>query len=171
MARHDEYDDDRVVVIERERDSSGSIAMLLFGIAVGAGAALLMAPASGEETRERIRSEARRARQRVREMTDELGDQLADRVERTRDVVDRNFGTARERVSERARAVTEAVEAGREAAHQAKGELERAVSETKRAYQDSRRNLRSTRVAHDRAVNDRESPTEPTTADDLTSEG
>ena len=49
MARYDEYDeydDDRVVVIDRDNGSNG-IGTLLLGLAIGAGAALLFAPASG----------------------------------------------------------------------------------------------------------------------------
>ena len=41
--------------------ASNGIGMLLLGLAIGAGAALLFAPASGDETRERLQREARRA--------------------------------------------------------------------------------------------------------------
>jgi gas vesicle protein len=48
------------------RDSDGSSAQgfglgLLIGAVLGAGAALLLAPASGEQTRKRLKREARRA--------------------------------------------------------------------------------------------------------------
>jgi gas vesicle protein len=145
MGRYDEdYDDnERVVVIHKDQGGSSGLGMLLLGIAIGAGAALLYAPAAGDETRQRLRDEARRAGQKMRDMGDEFSEGLANRVERTREVVDRNLAAARDRVGSRVRGVSEAVEAGREAAMQARGELERAVSETKRAYADSRRNLRT----------------------------
>lgn len=144
MARHEEYDDERVVIVER--DGGMGVGTFLLGLAVGAGAALLFAPASGEETRRRLQDEARRAGQRVKDMTDELTDELTDRVERTRSAIDDRVERARDAVSSRARAVGDAAHAGREAAGQARSELERAVSESKRAYADSRRAYREARA-------------------------
>jgi gas vesicle protein len=145
MARHEEYDDDRMVVVERDSGSS-AMGMLLLGLAVGAGAALLFAPASGEETRARLQEEARRAGRRVKDMTDELGEEMTDRVERTRSAIDSRVGRARDAVSSRARAVGEAAAVGRDAALQARMELERAVADSKRAYADSRRAYRDART-------------------------
>ena len=144
MARHEEYDDDRVVVIER--DGGVGMGTFLLGLAIGAGAALLFAPASGEETRARLQDEARRAGKRVKDMTDEFTDELTDRVERTRSAVDDSVSRAREAVTSRARAVGDAASAGRDAAVQARTELERAVSDSKRAYADSRRAFRESRA-------------------------
>ncbi len=146
MARHEEYDDDRVVIVERDGGSS-SMGTFLLGLAIGAGAALLFAPASGEETRARLQEEARRAGKRVKDMTDEFTDELTDRVERTRSAVDERVSRAREAVTSRARAVGDAASAGRDAAIQARTELERAVSDSKRAYADSRRAFRESRAA------------------------
>lgn len=134
MAR--EYDDERVVIIER--DGGNRLGMMLLGLAIGAGAALLFAPASGRETRERISREARRAGRRVKDVTDELGEKLADEAERARGVVDDCVGRARDAVGSRVQAVSDAVAAGREAAAGARAEIERAVADTKRAYADSR---------------------------------
>ncbi|MCO4101547.1 YtxH domain-containing protein [Gemmatimonas sp.] len=136
MAR-DSYDDDRVVVIEK--DSTNGIGMLLLGLAVGAGAALLFAPASGRETRERISREARRAGRRVKSMTDELGDRVADQVERARFSVDERVGRAKDAVQSRVDAVNEAVSASRTAASHARADIERAVEHSKQAYADGRR--------------------------------
>lgn len=137
MAR-DYEDDDRVVVIERD-NGSNAVGMLLVGLAIGAGAALLFAPASGRETRERISREARRAGKRMRDMTDEFGERLADRVEHARSSVDERVGRARDAVGSRVQAVSDAVNAGREAAREARGDIERAVENSKRAYADTRR--------------------------------
>jgi gas vesicle protein len=145
MARHEEYDDEHMVVIERESDSS-TMGTFLLGLAIGAGAALLFAPASGEETRARLQEEARRASRRVKDMTDEVTTGVTERVERTRSVIDDRVGRARDAVTSRARAVGEAATVGREAALQARMELERAVAESKRAYADSRRAYRDART-------------------------
>lgn len=141
MARYDEYDDDRVVVIERENGTNG-IGTFLLGLAIGAGAALLFAPASGAETRQRLQDEARRAGRKVKDMTDEFGEKVADSVEKTRFQFDEQVGRARDAVSSRVQAVGDAVSAGRDAAAQARAELERAVADSKRAYADSRRAYR-----------------------------
>jgi gas vesicle protein len=137
MAR-DRFDDERVVIIERDNGGS-SVGLLLLGLAVGAGAALLLAPASGAETRERLSREARRASQRVKDLTDELGEKLADQVEQARHAVDDRVTRARDAVSTRVQAVNEAVAASRDAASQARADIERAVEHSKQAYADSRR--------------------------------
>ena len=56
MGRYEDYDDERVVIVEREGNGSG-LGALLLGLAIGAGAALLLAPESGEAMRARIRRE------------------------------------------------------------------------------------------------------------------
>ncbi len=132
------YDDDRLVVIERSEGSS-SIGMLLLGLAIGAGAALLLAPASGVETRERLSREARRAGRRMREYTDDLGERVADSVEQTRSTVDERVARARSAVRARVDAVSDAVEAGRDAVDDARADLERAVADAKRVYAEGRR--------------------------------
>ena len=141
MARYDEYDDDRVVVIDRDNGTSG-IGTFLLGLAIGAGAALLFAPASGAETRQRLQDEARRAGRKVKDMTDEFGEKVADSVEKTRFQFDEQVGRARDAVTSRVQAVGDAVSAGRDAATQARADLERAVADSKRAYADSRRAYR-----------------------------
>jgi gas vesicle protein len=141
MARYDEYDDDRVVVIERDKGTSG-IGTFLLGLAIGAGAALLFAPASGAETRQRLQDEARRAGRKMKAMTDEFGETVADSVEQTRTRFDEQVGRARDAVGSRVQAVGDAMAVGREAAAQARLDLERAVADSKRAYADSRRAYR-----------------------------
>ncbi len=148
MARQDEYDDDRVVVVER--DSSNSVGMMLLGLAVGAGAALLFAPASGQETRERLQREARRAGRRVKDVTDAIGEQVTDTVGRTRSRFDAQVDRARDAVGSRVSAVGDALDAGRTAADDTRADLERAVADAKRAYAESRRAYREARFAHAR---------------------
>src|SRR5688500_19097831 len=85
MSRH-EYDDEPYVVIER---TTGSFGSLLLGIALGAAAALLLAPDSGLETRRRLRREARKVKRAAREKAGELADNVTDRYEHARRTVDR----------------------------------------------------------------------------------
>ncbi|MFY7921285.1 MAG: YtxH domain-containing protein, partial [Gemmatimonas sp.] len=115
------------------------IGMLLLGLALGAGAALLFAPASGRETRERLSREARRAGRRVKDLTEELGDTVADQVERARFSVDEQVGRAKDAVQSRVEAVNDAVSASMTAASHARADIERAVEHSKQAYADGRR--------------------------------
>ena len=148
MSRYD-YDDDQVVVVER--DSGGmSVGAFALGLAIGAAAALLWAPASGEETRARIRREARRAGERARELKEDITEQVVERAERVRDVVGGRVRNTRDEVTRRAQAVGDAVHAGRDAASTAREELDNAVAETKRAYAESRAAARAHRA--DRAA-------------------
>ncbi len=151
MARQDEYDDDRVVIVGRDNSSNG-LGMMLLGLAIGAGAALLLAPASGEETRAKLQREARRAGRRVKDVTDAFGDQVSDRVGRTRSRFSEQVDRARNAVDSRVNAVGEAFEAGRDAVDDTRADLERAVADAKRAYADSRRAYHEARIAHQRGA-------------------
>jgi gas vesicle protein len=65
-------------------NNSGSVvAGFLLGALVGAGAALLLAPASGDDTRDRLRQTGKRVRGAVRDTLDGARDQ----VDRARDAV------------------------------------------------------------------------------------
>jgi gas vesicle protein len=135
MARdafEDDYDDERVVVIRRDRGTAG-VGMLLLGLALGAGAALLFAPASGAETRERLQNGARRAGRKMRDVADEFGEEMTDRVDQVRDTL-----------GARTQAVRDAVHVGREAAAKARVDLERNLADAKSAYADRRRTTEST---------------------------
>jgi hypothetical protein len=73
---------------------------LLIGAVVGAGAALLMAPQSGEETRTIIRRQARNARHRASDAWADLADELADVTRRGRRRARRVMRRARWRASD-----------------------------------------------------------------------
>lgn len=160
-----DYDDDRVVVIDRDR--AGGLGMLLLGLAVGAGAALLFAPASGRETRHRIARGARkasrrarelaedlgdemsehmgRARRRARELTDDFRDEVSDRVEHVRDVVADRVETARDAVTDRVDRARDAVGARTRAVRDA---VDVGRMAAHRARTDLERNLADTRSAY-----------------------
>jgi gas vesicle protein len=131
MSRH-EYDDEPYVVIER---TSGSFGSFLVGIALGAGVALLLAPDSGLETRQRLGRSARKVKRAAREKAEELADNVTDRYEHARRSVEDKLEAARSAIDLKRRQAGRAIEAGREAAHQAREDLERRIAESKAAYQ------------------------------------
>ena len=110
-----EYDDEEpYVIIERH---SGSVGSLLLGVAIGAGVALLFAPQSGPETRQRIRSEADRARRRAQRLANDVSASVQESINEARSQVEERVDAARTAVDLLRQQVARAVEAGRAAAH------------------------------------------------------
>jgi gas vesicle protein len=72
----------------------------VIGALIGASAALLLAPASGEETRAIIRRQARLARFRAGDKWDDLADQLTNMTRRGRRRARRAMRRARWRASD-----------------------------------------------------------------------
>jgi gas vesicle protein len=114
--------DDRDVVVIRE-DESG-VRWFLLGALLGAGAALLLAPASGEETRRRLSRQARRARARTEDLLDEFGDRVRTGATRVRDDLE-------DRVDDLRAGVGEFGEAVRGAGSSAREELERRLADAR----------------------------------------
>jgi len=105
MARHHVDDDQRVVIVEKE---GSSVLSFVLGAVLGAGVALLFAPASGEETQQRIRRRVRELRTLAEEKADEFGEVVSDRVDQVRtgarDALDAGRGalqTARDELEQR----------------------------------------------------------------------
>lgn len=85
--------------------STGTVVLaLVAGAAIGAVAALLLAPQSGRESREQLRGYARRAGEQLREAAGQAGEAVEEAVERGKDFVESGKSVWRE-----------AFEAGREA--------------------------------------------------------
>jgi gas vesicle protein len=143
MGEYDYDTDEPFVVIEKE---SGHLGSFFWGLAVGAGIALLLAPRSGEETRRVLGTRARRAQARAQERAGELTDTVRDRYERARQSVEERIDSARNAIELKRRQASRAIEAGRQAAHEARDELERRIAETKAAYQAGADVARSTRT-------------------------
>src|SRR5689334_25192818 len=122
--RHDEFDDEPYLVVERESASVGSF---FLGLAIGAGVALLFAPQSGVETRRAVTRRARDARDRARTLADDARTEVTRRVSEARGAVEENIDRARRSVELRRRQVVSAVEAGRAAAVEARADLERRI--------------------------------------------
>jgi gas vesicle protein len=135
------YDDDAgydyaepYVIVERQ---SAGIGTLLIGLALGAGAALLFAPQSGEETRRDIKRRARRAQEAAQDFVEDMSGTVADKFNEVRASVEERIEATLDAVDDRKRRVTNAYHAGRAAARDARGELEQRIAETKAAYQEN----------------------------------
>jgi gas vesicle protein len=100
-----------------ERGSgAGALLAFLSGAALGAIAALLLAPQSGRESREQLRRYAREAEKDLRDVAGEAGEQFEKAVDQGKEYVQAKTSVLRE-----------ALEAGREAM---KRERERTRSES-----------------------------------------
>jgi gas vesicle protein len=126
-----EYDDLPYIVIERR---SAGITPFLWGALLGVGAALLLAPRSGEETQEEIRQGVRRLRTAAEGRANEVRDNVTGAITRTRGRIQDQIDSVRDTVEERAEQARHAIEAGRRAAQEARGELERRVGQAKASY-------------------------------------
>ena len=103
-------DDQQTVIIEKDRGAE--IGAFLLGALVGAGIALLFAPATGADTQKRIREHAKR-----------LKDVTGERVRGLRDDLGSRMGPARS-----------VVEQGRQVAAEARAELEDKLERSKAVY-------------------------------------
>ncbi len=114
-------EDGPLVVIERDKGSSTGA--FLLGAVLGAGIALLLAPRSGKETQEQLKSRARELRQATRE-----------RVRAAQEELEERLGRAGEQVRDQIDSVKGAVDAGRQAALDARADLEDRIANSKAAY-------------------------------------
>jgi gas vesicle protein len=140
MSENDWYDDDEpyygepyVIVEKRE----AGIGPFLLGLALGAGAALLFAPQTGEETRRGIARRARRAQEAAQDLVEDVSGTVADKFNEVRATVGERIDATLEAVDDKKRRVSNAFHAGRAAAREARGELEQRIAESKAAYKDS----------------------------------
>ena len=129
--RRADYDDEPAVIIERH---SGGVGSFLLGVAIGAAAALLLAPQTGAATRRDLRRGARRARKAAQNLAGDIQGRMTDTFDQARERVETGIDAARQAIELKKRQVSRAMEAGRAAAQQARDELERRIAETKAAY-------------------------------------
>lgn len=129
MADHD----DGYVIIEHR---SGSFGTFVWGLLLGAAAALLFAPKTGRETRQELGDSLYRLR-----------DQAENRVRDLQDTVSGTVDDVRRQFEEGIDSARRAVESGREAARNSRDEVERRVREQTAAfrsgYQAARGSTRS----------------------------
>lgn len=126
MATHD----DGYVIIEHK---TGNFGTLIWGILVGAAAALLFAPKSGRETREELTASFYRLRDDAELRIQEVQDTVNTTVEDVRRQFDEGVTTARR-----------AVESGREAARASREEVERRMRESGEAFRTGYEAARAT---------------------------
>jgi gas vesicle protein len=131
MARYEIDEDDRVVVIEKH---SAGVTPFLIGLAIGAGAALLLAPKSGAATRRDIRRGARRVRRAAEQAVSDVTDSVSDTFNDARQRVEEQIDSVRDAIDLKKRQVNRAMDAGRNAAREARTELEQRIAATKAAY-------------------------------------
>lgn len=106
-----ERDDAQYVLIER--NGGGSFGSFVWGAALGAGLALLLAPRSGRQTRNEIRAGVQRIRDRAEDAVRSAQDGVTDRIDGVRSDVRGRMDAARD-----------AFEAGRRAAKETRQEYE-----------------------------------------------
>ncbi len=109
-----DHDDVPYIVIERH---SAGFSTFLWGLALGAGAALLLAPRSGAETRDEIRDRVDRARSAANDRMDSARstvhrtrERFEDRMDSVRDQLD----NVREKIETRAEDARDAIERRRD---------------------------------------------------------
>ena len=129
----EEFDPPYVIVEKREI----GIGQFLLGIALGAGAALLFAPQTGEETRRGIARSARRVQQNAQGFVEDVSGNVADKFREVRDSVEERIEATLDAVDDKRRKVSNAYQAGRAAAREARGELEQRIADTKATYKES----------------------------------
>ena len=119
-------DDKPVIIIEK---SGGGVGGFLLGLLIGAGAALLFAPQSGEETREQLRERGRKLRDDARARAEDLQERVEEGYERAKERLEEGFESARNVLREKREGAHDALDAGKAAVHSARDELERRLAE------------------------------------------
>jgi gas vesicle protein len=120
------YEDQPVVVVEKGGNGLGAF---LTGAVIGALAALLFTPRTGEETREEIRRRARRLREAAEDRLDDLQEVVESGYERTKASVEAGLQRARHSLDERRDEARDTVQAGKAAVRTARDELERRLAD------------------------------------------
>jgi gas vesicle protein len=135
MARKHEHDDDVVYV---EKGGSPFIPFL-WGAAVGAAVALLLAPTSGDELRATIGDRARRLKDLAVDKAGELEEDVEHGYERARAKVEEELDSARRYVDDTRHAAGDVVQAGKAAASTAREELERRLADARQVRRAGRK--------------------------------
>lgn len=146
MRDDEEYDDDRRVIVEKR---SGGVSAFLIGLAIGAGLALLFAPASGAETRRRLTRGARRVRRAAGDVAEGVSDAVGDSFAVARQRVAEGIDAARDTIAAKREQLERAARAGTGAAREARQDIEKRLAETKAAYQAGARVARESRTRDD----------------------
>ncbi|HTE46147.1 MAG TPA: YtxH domain-containing protein [Gemmatimonadaceae bacterium] len=117
-------------MIDRRPASAGPF---LIGLALGAAAALLLAPRSGRATRRDIQRRAMRVRRAAEKVATDVTDGVVDTFQDARRKVEDQIDSARTAIDLKRQQVHRAMDAGRAAAQEAREELELRIAESKAA--------------------------------------
>lgn len=124
-----DYDDGYVIIEHR----TGNFGTFVWGLLLGAAAALLFAPKSGRETRAELTDSAYRLR-----------DEAEGKVREVQDAVNRTVDDVRRQFDEGVDTARRAVDSGREAARASREEMERRVREGRDAFRTGYEAARAT---------------------------
>lgn len=117
--------DSEVIIVEPDRGSG--LGWFVVGAALGAGLALLFAPASGEETRRRIRREAGKLKERAEDAIDDLSYEY----DRVREDVEEKVDEVKEKVTGAARSLVDEARSRKSSVSAARDELERRLADAR----------------------------------------
>lgn len=115
-----EFDEERIIVVDR---GSGGFGSFVWGLLLGAGAALLFAPKSGQETRDELR-----------DRLDQLKEGAEGRVKEVRDTLTDTVDDVRRQVNEGVDSARKAIDSGRAAARAGREEMEDRLRESAAAF-------------------------------------
>jgi len=107
------------------------VGAFLAGALVGAVAALLLAPHSGEETRAQLRERAQRLREAAEDKLDDLQDVVETGYAKTKARVEESLQSARRSIDERRDEARDTLDAGKAAVRTARDELERRLADAR----------------------------------------
>lgn len=127
--------DEGYVIIERR---TGNFGTFVWGMLLGAAAALLFAPKSGRETRRELTDSVTRLRDQAEEKVHEVQRNVTDAVEDVRRQFEEGIDTARR-----------AVDSGKEAARASRAEMERHLRDSSEAFRSGFEAARATGRASD----------------------
>jgi len=122
----------------RRDEGPSPLVPFLWGLAVGAAVALLLAPTSGEELRGNLRFRARRLKDLVVEKAGELEEEVGEGFVRARARVEEELESARRLADDTRGAAHDVVAASKAAASTAREELERRLAEAREARRAGR---------------------------------
>jgi gas vesicle protein len=141
--RRDQRDDEHDVIV---REVGGGAGLFLAGLALGAVAALLLAPMSGAETRAEIRARAERARRQAMDAAEGLGETVREKFGEAREFVEDEISHARTTLDNKKRQVGRAVDAARDATRQTRESMERQLAESRAAFDAGAATVRTARM-------------------------
>jgi gas vesicle protein len=139
--RRDHRDDDMFV-----REVGSGAGMFVAGLAIGAVAALLLAPMSGAETRAELRMRAERARRKAMDAAEGISETVREKFGEAREFVEDEIGHARNTIENKKRQVGRAVDAARDATRQTRESMERQLAESRAAFDAGAETVRNARM-------------------------